>query len=100
MTLYAKWASSATTTTTAAPVNNCAQYIISSSQVGPCNIARWRDCGGTIQMSSPIGQSNASNCGGYGTNMNTVCAEINNDFPNGPVWQSGGGSITYNNTCS
>jgi hypothetical protein len=102
LTLWAKWNVVATTTqapatTTQAPPL-CQEYIVTSSYQNECNSVTWRECGGTVQMSSPIGTAN-SNCF-YGNPSLTICHEVDFDtFPNGPEWNSGNGTITPNGNC-
>ena len=102
LTLWAKWNTVATTTiapgTTQAPPL-CQEYTVTSSYQGSeCNTVQYRQCGGTVQTSSPVGTAHAG-CF-YGSPTLTICHEVDFDaFPNGPVWDSGNGTITYAGNC-
>jgi len=102
LTLWAKWNVVATTTQTPATTQApplCQSYVVTSFYQNECNVIQWRDCDGTVQMSSPIGTQN-NNCP-YGTPSLTICHQVDYDsFPNGPVWVSGAGGLNYNGTCS
>jgi len=103
LNLWARWNIVATTTQTPATTQApplCNEYTVTSSYTNECNILQWRDCDGTVQMSSPIGQVHPG-CPGYGTPSMTICHEVDYDlFPGGPTWSSGNGTITFEGTCS